>query len=287
MLKSADTFWRSTVLYFLFIWLGIMVFVPNLLVLLASFLSQDETYFLSLPLTVKNYVTLKDTFLLKVILKSVNIAFFTTLFCLVAGYPFAYFVARAKTRWRALMLMLVVIPFWTNSLIRNYALIAILSTNGLLNAVLLRFGWISEPVQILYTNWAVFIGMAYTLLPFMILPLYASLEKIDPLLLDAAHDLGAGALSTFFRVVVPLSFPGIVAGCTMVMLPALSLFYVSDILGGVDSVVIGSIIRDKFLIARDWPVGAALSGALTVFMLILLKIYYKSGNSAEQEQTLW
>lgn len=286
MLKSADAFCRSAVLYFIFIWLGLMVFIPNLLVLLASFLSKDPKYFLSLPLNLENYKALFDTVLFGVILKSLNIAFFTTVFCLVVGYPFAYFIARAPKEWRSLFLMLIIVPFWTNSLIRNYALISILSTNGLLNIFLLKIGVISQPIQILYSDWAVFIGMSYTLLPFMILPLYATLEKLDQNLLEAARDLGAGSLAAFFKVVVPLSFPGIVAGCIMVFLPALSLFYVSDILGGANSTVIGSVIRNKFMIARDWPVGSAISVILTVFMLFLLKFYYKSGNS-EEEQTIW
>lgn len=286
MLKSADAFCRSAVLYFIFIWLGLMVFIPNLLVLLASFLSKDPKYFLSLPLNLENYKALFDTVLFGVILKSLNIAFFTTVFCLVVGYPFAYFIARAPKEWRSLFLMLIIVPFWTNSLIRNYALISILSTNGLLNTFLLKIGVISQPIQILYSDWAVFIGMSYTLLPFMILPLYATLEKLDQNLLEAARDLGAGSLAAFFKVVVPLSFPGIVAGCIMVFLPALSLFYVSDILGGANSTVIGSVIRNKFMIARDWPVGSAISVILTVFMLFLLKFYYKSGNS-EEEQAIW
>ena len=286
MLKSADAFCRSAVLYFIFIWLGLMVFIPNLLVLLASFLSKDPKYFLSLPLNLENYKALFDTVLFGVILKSLNIAFFTTVFCLVVGYPFAYFIARAPKEWRSLFLMLIIVPFWTNSLIRNYALISILSTNGLLNTFLLKIGVISQPIQILYSDWAVFIGMSYTLLPFMILPLYATLEKLDQNLLEAARDLGAGSLAAFFKVVVPLSFPGIVAGCIMVFLPALSLFYVSDILGSANSTVIGSVIRNKFMIARDWPVGSAISVILTVFMLFLLKFYYKSGNS-EEEQTIW
>ncbi len=286
MLKSADAFCRSAVLYFIFIWLGLMVFIPNLLVLLASFLSKDPRYFLSLPLNLENYKALFDTVLFGVILKSLSIAFFTTVFCLLVGYPFAYFIARSPKEWRSLFLMLIIVPFWTNSLIRNYALISILSTNGLLNSFLLKIGLISQPIQILYSDWAVFIGMSYTLLPFMILPLYATLEKLDQNLLEAARDLGAGSLAAFFKVVVPMSFPGIVAGCIMVFLPALSLFYVSDILGGANSTVVGSVIRNKFMIARDWPVGSAISVILTVFMLFLLKFYYKSGNS-EEEQTIW
>jgi len=287
MLKSADNFCRQAVLYFIFIWFGIMVFAPNLLVLLASFLSRDPVWMLRLPLNLQNYRALADTKLLTVILKSLNLAFCTTLFCLLVAYPFTYFIARFAKEYRALFLMLIIVPFWTNSLIRNYALISVLGENGIVNSVLIRFGLISQPLKLLYTNWAVFVGMTYTLLPFMILPLYATLEKLDRSLLEAAEDLGAGPAAAFFRVVVPISAPGIVAGCIMVFLPALTLFYVADILGGTDSSVVGSVIRDQFTVVHNWPVGAAINIALTLFMLLLIYLYYKSGNSVDQEQPIW
>lgn len=287
MLRSTDNFCRQAVLYFIFIWFSVMVFTPNLLVLLASFLSRDPVWMLRLPLNLENYRTLADPDLLSVILKSLNLAFFTTLFCLLLAYPFTYFVARFAKEYRGLFLMLIIVPFWTNSLIRNYALISVLSDNGIVNSFLLKCGLISRPLNLIHTNLAVFIGMTYTLLPFMILPLYATLEKLDGALLEAAEDLGAGPLSAFFKVVVPISAPGIVAGCTMVFLPALTLFYVADILGGKDAVVLGDVIRDRFLVNPDWPVGAAINIALTVFMLILLHLYYKSGNSVDQEQPIW
>lgn len=287
MLKSADNFCRQAVLYFIFIWFGLMVFAPNLLVLLASFLSKDPVWYLRLPLNLQNYAALSDPRLMTVILKSLNLAFCTTLFCLLIAYPFTYFIARFAKERRALFLMLIIVPFWTNSLIRNYALISILGENGILNTFLMKWGIISQPLVVLYTNLAVFIGMVYTLLPFMILPLYAVLEKVDLSLLEAAEDLGAGPAAAFFRVVVPISLPGIAAGCIMVFLPALTLFYVSDILGGTDSAVVGSVIRDQFMVIKDWPVGAAINIALTVFMLFLLRIYYKSGNSVDQEQPIW
>lgn len=287
MLKSADNFCRQAVLYFIFIWFGLMVFAPNLLVLLASFLSKDPVWYLRLPLNLQNYAALSDSRLMTVILKSLNLAFCTTLFCLLIAYPFTYFIARFAKERRALFLMLIIVPFWTNSLIRNYALISILGENGILNTFLMKWGIISQPLAVLYTNLAVFIGMVYTLLPFMILPLYAVLEKVDLSLLEAAEDLGAGPAAAFFRVVVPISLPGIAAGCIMVFLPALTLFYVSDILGGTDSAVVGSVIRDQFMVIKDWPVGAAINIALTVFMLFLLRIYYKSGNSVDQEQPIW
>lgn len=287
MLKSADNFCRQAVLYFIFIWFGLMVFAPNLLVLLASFLTRDPVWYLRLPLNLQNYAALGDPQLLSVILKSLNLAFCTTLFCLLVAYPFTYFIARFAKERRALFLMLIVVPFWTNSLMRNYALITILSENGILNTFLLKHGVIAAPLKLLNTDLAVFVGMTYTLLPFMILPIYAVLEKIDRAVLEAAHDLGAGPYAAFFRVIVPVSAPGIVAGCIMVFLPALTLFYVSDILGGADSAVLGSVIRDRFMVVKDWPVGAAINVGLTVFMLFLLHLYYKSGNSVDQEQPIW
>lgn len=287
MLKSADNFCRQAVLYFIFIWFGLMVLAPNLLVLLASFLTRDPVWYLRLPLNLQNYAALGDPQLLSVILKSLNLAFCTTLFCLLVAYPFTYFIARFAKERRALFLMLIIVPFWTNSLMRNYALITILGENGILNAFLLKHGVIGAPLKLLNTDLAVFVGMTYTLLPFMILPIYAVLDKIDRAVLEAAHDLGAGPYAAFFRVIVPVSAPGIVAGCIMVFLPALTLFYVSDILGGADSVVLGSVIRDRFMVVKDWPVGAAINVGLTVFMLFLLHLYYKSGNSVDQEQPIW
>ncbi|HAW33217.1 MAG TPA: spermidine/putrescine ABC transporter permease [Alphaproteobacteria bacterium] len=287
MLKSADNFCRQAVLYFIFVWFGLMVFAPNLLVLLASFLTRDPVWYLRLPLNLQNYAALGDPQLLSVILKSLNLAFCTTLFCLLVAYPFTYFIARFAKERRALFLMLIIVPFWTNSLMRNYALITILSENGILNTFLLKHGVIAAPLKLLNTDLAVFVGMTYTLLPFMILPIYAVLEKIDRAVLEVAHDLGAGPYAAFFRVIVPVSAPGIVAGCIMVFLPALTLFYVSDILGGADSAVLGSVIRDRFMVVKDWPVGAAINVGLTVFMLFLLHLYYKSGNSVDQEQPIW
>ena len=287
MPRSSDNFCRQAVLYFIFIWFSVMVFAPNLLVLLASFLSCDAVWMLRLPLNLDNYRALADPELMSVILKSLNLAFFTTLFCLLLAYPFTYFIARFAKEYRGLFLMLIIVPFWTNSLIRNYALISVLSDNGIVNSFLIKCGLISQPLKLLHSNLAVFIGMTYTLLPFMILPLYATLEKLDGALLEAAEDLGAGPLDAIFKVVVPISAPGIVAGCTMVFLPALTLFYIADILGGKEAAVLGDVIRDRFMVHPDWPIGAAINIALTVFMLVLLHLYYKSGNSVDQEQPIW
>ncbi|MCQ2965295.1 MAG: ABC transporter permease subunit [Alphaproteobacteria bacterium] len=287
MHKTPDSFCRTAVLYFIFIWLGVMVFAPNLLVLLASFLTKDAEWYLRLPLNLQNYVALTDTALLEIIVKSFSLSIATTVFCLLVGYPFTCIIARISKDYRILFLMLIIVPFWTNSLVRNYALISILSKDGFINTILLKIGLIKSPLVLLNTNFAVFVGMCYTLLPFMILPLYAVLEKIDRSVIEAARDLGAGSAEVFFKITIPLSFSGIVAGCIMVFLPALTLFYVSDILGGADISVLGTIIRNKFTVDKDWPIGAAISVSLTVFMLLLLKLYFKSGNTVEEERQLW
>ena len=267
-------------MYFIFIWLGLMVFIPNLLVLLASFLSKDPKYFLSLPLNLENYKALFDTVLFGVILKSLNIAFFTTVFCLVVGYPFAYFIARAPKEWRSLFLMLIIVPFWTNSLIRNYALISILSTNGLLNTFLLKIGVISQPIQILYSDWAVFIGMSYTLLPFMILPLYTTLIKMDKSLIEASADLGGNAFTTFTKVTLPLSMPGIVSGITMVFMPTMTNYVISDTLGLGHITIIGKLIEECFGSRNDWYLGSAI--ALVLLFIIFISMLFTGGFKDEE-----
>jgi len=255
-------------------WLAVFVIVPNLLTLATGFLTRGEPEFVLPVFTLENYARLFDPAFFDIFLDSVWLALCTTVLCLLVGYPFAYILARLTPARRRLGLLFVVIPFWTNSLIRTYALIAILNVNGLLNAVLLWLGIITEPVELLYTNTAVFVGFTYTLLPFMILPLYASIEKLDHRLIEAARDLGAGSFQTFFRVSLPLTLPGIIAGSMLVFLPALSMFYVPDILGGAKSLLVGNFIRNQFLVARDWPFGAAASVLLTVVMGLLLYVYW-------------
>ncbi|MEF3696426.1 spermidine/putrescine ABC transporter permease PotB [Desulfolutivibrio sp.] len=255
-------------------WLTVFVIVPNLLTLSAGFFTRGEPEFVLPILTFDNYARLFDPAFLDIFLDSVWLALGATVLSLLVGYPFAYILARMPPARRRMGLLFVIIPFWTNSLIRTYALIAILNVNGLFNTALLRLGIISEPMELLYTNTAVFIGFTYTLLPFMILPLYASIEKLDHRLIEAARDLGAGSFQTFFRVSLPLTLPGIIAGSMLVFLPALSMFYVPDILGGAKSLLVGNFIRNQFLVARDWPFGAAASVLLTVVMGLLLYVYW-------------
>jgi len=251
------------------VWLLVFVAAPNLLVLAASFASRGEAEFLALPLSLHSYGRLLSPLFAGVFADSFALAAGTTLLCLLAGYPFAYILARLPKARRPMLLLLVIIPFWTNSLIRTYALVFILKTEGLLNDVLLGLHLLSEPLSLLYTETAVFVGLTYTLLPFMILPLYASIEKLDERLLEAARDLGASRPRVFWRITVPLTAPGIAAGCMLVFLPSFCLFYIPDILGGAKTLLVGNFIKNQFLSARDWPLGSAASMLLTAVMALL------------------
>ena len=264
-------------------WLVVFVLVPVLMVLSVSFMTSDAPGEITRPITLKNYKEMFDPVFLKVLFDSFKMAFETTAICLIAGFPFAYNLSRYRGRYKSLLLMLIIIPFWTSSLIRTYAIIVIIKTNGLLNAVLLYLGIIHEPLMLMYTPSAVLVGMVYSLLPFMILPLYAVLEKLDGKYIEAAKDLGAGRIQTFMHVILPLSMPGIIAGCMLVFLPTLCLFYISDVLGGAKTLLIGNFIRNQFLLVRNWPLGAAASMILMVLMFIIMFIYYRSTKKTGRE----
>jgi spermidine/putrescine transport system permease protein len=200
---------------------------------------------------------------LQIVLRSIGYAALTTGICLAAGYPVAYLIGRADARYRNLLLMLVMIPFWTSFLIRTYAWVTILKNQGFVNSSLLAFGLIQEPLELLYTPGAVVVGLVYTFLPFMILPIFTSVEKLDGALIEAALDLGAGPVRAFSRVIVPLTSPGISAGVLLVFVPALGIYAVNDILGGGRVDMIGNIIENQIKgTARNWPFGAALGTAL-------------------------
>lgn len=266
----------------LWFWLIAFALLPNLLVVIASFLERGTDEFVALVLTLDSYRRLLDSLYLSVLLDSFYLSAVTTTLCLLLGFPFAYLLAQSPARWRPILLLLVIIPFWTSSLVRAYAMVIILQTNGLLNQILLELGLIAEPLELLYTEPAVIAGMLYTLLPFMILPLYGSLEKLDRRLIEAARDLGAGRVTIFRRIILPLTLPGIIAGCMLTFLPGLGMFYIADLLGGAKAMLVGNLIRDQFLSARDWPFGAAASVMLTVLMSLLLWAYYLSSRRTSQ-----
>ena len=273
---------KLTAIGALWFWLIAFALLPNLLVVIASLLTRGDDQFVTFTLTLSSYRRLLDPLYLDVLLDSLWLAAATTTLCLLLGYPFAYLLTRTSARWRPLLLLLVIVPFWTSSLVRTYAIMIVLKTQGLLNQTLLGLGLIAEPLELLYTEPAVILGMLYTLLPFMILPLYAALEKLDPRLIEAARDLGAGKITIFLRIVIPLTLPGIIAGSLLTFLPGLGMFYVADLLGGAKTLLVGNLIRDQFLSARDWPFGAAASVLLTLLMGLLLWAYYLSARRANR-----
>ncbi len=271
-----DGFFKLAVIVGAISWMAIFAFVPNILVFLASFCSTSSENFIEPGFSLHNYVRLMDKTHLEILVSSLNLSGLVTLICLVTAYPFAAILARTRKPLRNALLLLVVIPFWTNSLVRTYAMTAMLNSSGIVNNVLLSMGVIDAPLAMMYTPGAVVLGLVYTLLPFMILPLYAALERLDRRYLEAARDLGASPWRAFWKVVVPLTMPGIVSGCMLVFLPGIGMFYVSDVLGGAKAMLLGNFIRDQFLTTRDWPLGAAASVTLTVLMGVMLLLYWKS-----------
>lgn len=256
------------------IWLIIFALIPNFFLLAISFFEPDKHSYVIADFTLNNYERLLTPSFITIFTDSLWLAITATAICLLAGYPFAYILARAPARFRPWLLLLIVIPFWTSSLIRTYALINILQNNGLLSKLLEFLHLTSEPVSFMYSEFAVLIGLAYTMLPFMILPIYASVEKLDTRLIDAANDLGAGSLRTFWHVILPLTAPGIMSGCILVFLPALTLFYVPDVLGGGKGQLLGNYIQMQFTKPiPDWPLGAATSTILTLVLLLLVLGY--------------
>jgi spermidine/putrescine transport system permease protein len=256
--------------------------LPFGLVIVGSFLLSGEQQFFSSTLTLQNYQNLMHPMYLIVFLRSFTLAAVTAILCLWLGYPFAYILVRLTPRLRGILIFLMIIPFWTNALIRLYAIIIIIRGQGLLNHLLLWLGVIHQPLHILYTQSAVLLGLVYTLLPFMVLPIYANLEKFDWNLLEAARDLGAGRWRTMFRVVIPLSMPGIVAGTILVLLPSMALIFVPDILGNAKSLLLGNLIENQFVEAHNWPLGSAASTLLTLIMGLMLVVYWKISDKKDR-----
>jgi spermidine/putrescine transport system permease protein len=264
---------RNAIITLISLWVIVFGGVPLLLLLITSFLKQHPDDFLSLSFSLKSYYQLVDPVYGEVMFRSVRQAGLTTLLCLIVGYPFAWITCRLQSRYRLAVLILMMIPFLTNSLIRTYAVRILLGTNGLINRSLLFLGLVDTPIKIMYTDLAVTLGLVYLMLPFMVLPLYANLEKFDYRLVEVSRDLGAGPIYTFRTVVWPLTLPGIIAGCIMVFVPTMGLFYVATLLGGARDLLVGNLIHQQFLISRNWPQGSALSVVLILMMILMLGFY--------------
>ncbi len=275
-MKMTTRKFQNVTVAVIFAWLIFFVLIPNLLVFTVSFLSKDSSNFYALPFTFESYTRLFEPLYAQVVWNSLYMSSIATVICLIIGYPFAFMIAKIEPKYRAILLFLVVLPFWTNSLIRIYGMKIFLGVKGILNEALLGLGFISEPIRILNTEAAVIIGLVYLLLPFMILPLYSAIEKLDHRLLEAAKDLGANAFQRFIKVIIPLTMPGIISGCLLVLLPAMGMFYVADLLGGAKVLLVGNVIKSEFLISRNWPFGSAISIGLTILMAVLIFVYYKA-----------
>jgi putrescine transport system permease protein len=218
----------------------------------------------------------QDSLYWKAYLNSIKVAAVSTLWCLLIGYPMAYAIARASSTWRHVLLMMVILPFWTSFLLRVYAWIGILKNNGLINNFLMWLGIIDEPIVMLQTNFAIYVGIVYSYLPFMILPLYSNLEKMDLTLLEAAADLGARPLKTFLTITLPLSMPGIIAGSMLVFIPAVGEFVIPELLGPSDSLMIGKVLWQVFFTKRDWPAACAVAIALLLLLVIPIVLLQRS-----------
>ena len=263
------------------LWLLAFFFLPLLLVLAISFASRGPYGGVQWSFSLTNYMMILDPLYLQIYGRSLLLAAATTVMCLLIGYPLAYFIARAPTRRQGVWLLLVIIPFWTNFLVRTYAWMFILRTEGVLNRVLLNVGLIDTPVDILYTDWAVLIGLVYGYLPFMVLPIYAAVERLNRSVVEAAWDLYANGWSVFWRVIFPLTKSGVIAGCLLVFIPSIGAYITPDLLGGAKTMMVGNLIQHEYLVIRDWPFGSALSFVLMMLVVLGVTAYFRRGGVFE------
>ncbi len=280
------------------LWLAVFFFIPFLVVFKISLAEPAiavppysplfewnlEDAYATFKLNLGNYLfLLEDAFYLDAYLSSIKIAGVSTFFALIIGFPIAYLIARSKPSARALLLSLVILPFWTSFLLRVYAWMGFLKKNGIVNEFLLATGIIDQPLIMLQTDFAVYIGIVYTYLPFMILPLYTALEKMDLTLLEAAEDLGARPVQSFFLVTVPLAVPGIIAGCLLVFIPAVGEFVIPALLGGSDTLMIGRVLWDEFFLNRDWPMASAVAIVMLVVLVLPIMLIRNSQGKEETQ----
>jgi spermidine/putrescine transport system permease protein len=256
------------------LWLLAFFVVPLLFMFGYSFMPRNQYGGVIAGFTLEHYARFADPVYVTILVRTTVYAFACTALCLLFGYPVAYAIARGG-RWKNFLLFLIVLPFWTSFLVRTFAMIFLMRDTGLLNDWMIKLGLLDEPIQILYTPTAVMIGLVYGFLPFMVLPIYASLEKLDLSLLEAAEVLGARAPARFLRVTLPLSMPGVIAGSLLVFIPALGSFLTSDLLGGAKLMMIGNLVQNQFTTARNWPFGSAASFALMTLVLIAVVIYLR------------
>ncbi len=288
--------WKKIIIGTPFLWMLLLFLVPFVFVFQISLTELADTRppyssmiewagdtAISIKFVFDNYILLwEDDIYYVAYINSIKVAFAATLGCLIIGYTMAYAIARAKPARRNIMLLAVIMPFWTSFLLRVYAWMGLLANHGIINNLLLWMGIIDEPLQIMYTNTAMFIVFVYSYLPFMILPLYACLEKLDTTLDEAAADLGARPITTFLTITLPLSIPGIIAGCMLTFIPAIGEYVVPSMVGGPDSLMIGRVLFDEFFGNVDWPVACAVAVVLLILLVIPFMVYEHYNSRMEE-----
>jgi spermidine/putrescine transport system permease protein len=272
-----DSLFRKAVIINTILWLFITTIAPNLLIILISFTKRDPEQLINFSFTLENFSQALSPLFLKVYFNSLKIGIISVVLCLIFGYAYAFIMYIEKNKFiKYFLLIAIIIPFWTSSLIRTYSIIFILKLNGFLNQLLLATGLIDSPLNMLYSNGAVIFGFVYTLIPFMIIPIFLSLRKIEYSLIESAKDLGASSTDIFLKIILPLSSTGVISGCSMVLLSSLGMFYLSDLLGGSKTVMIGNLIKDQILLNNNWNLASAIS--VILYLIVIFGIIFQREN---------
>lgn len=266
------------------LWMGALFVLPMLMIAILSFLKRGTYGQVVYELTLNNYIRIFDPLYGQIFWDTLVVAVLTTVFSILCGYPLAYYISRLEKSTQQIWLLLVMIPFWINFLVRSYAWVIILRSQGVINTFLQSLGIISEPLPLLYNSGSVLLGMVYTLMPFMVLPIYVSLEQMDRRKLEAAYDLGATPWKAFWHVTLPMTKTGVVTGSILVFVSSIGMFVVPDVMGGAKSALIGNVIQNQFLSARDWPFGSALSIVLMLLSMLLILLYFRATKASETKE---
>ncbi|QJC30594.1 spermidine/putrescine ABC transporter permease PotB [Enterobacteriaceae endosymbiont of Neohaemonia nigricornis] len=274
-MKKIIKYIKNTIIFIIINWLILFILLPNVIIIIVSFLKKNNVHLIQIHFNFTNYLRLLNIIYIKIFLHSLYISLITTILCLIIGYMFSWFLIQMTYKKQSIMLMFLFLPFWINSIIRIYSLKIFLSINGWFNKFLIYLHIIKQPIHIIYTPLAVILGLIYILLPFMIIPIYNSLNKLDKYCIEAAKDLGAPFWKTFVYIIIPLTSPGIISGCLLVFLPSIGMFSINDLMGGTQNLLIGNIIKNQFLNIRDWPFGSALSSIIIFITGVLLILYWK------------
>lgn len=266
------------------LWMGALFVLPMLMIAILSFLKRGTYGQVVYEFTLNNYIRIFDPLYGQIFWDTLVVAVLTTVFSILCGYPLAYYISRLEKSTQQIWLLLVMIPFWINFLVRSYAWVIILRSQGVINTFMQSLGIIAEPLPLLYNSGSVLLGMVYTLMPFMVLPIYVSLEQMDRRKLEAAYDLGATPWKAFWHVTLPMTKTGVVTGSILVFVSSIGMFVVPDVMGGAKSALIGNVIQNQFLSARDWPFGSALSIVLMLLSMLLILLYFRATKASETKE---